>query len=238
MRIPHVCGLILYALFFPNLVVAEAPAKPTSHTTRKIEGWTVRIDDRLLDGPDSQIGTEAIRLLEGQLHTIRFVVPTDRVKQLQRVTIQLDATYDTLRPAQYHPSVDWLAGKGYDRNLARCVHIPNARDFANPRHHREQPFVLMHELAHAYHDQVLNFDNPKIAAAFQEFRKKPAYQKTLHINGSRTRHYALTNPKEFFAEMTESYFGQNDFYPFNSAELKEGEPELFELLESIWGKLP
>ena len=24
------------------------PAKPTSHTTRKVEGWTVRIDDRLL----------------------------------------------------------------------------------------------------------------------------------------------------------------------------------------------
>ena len=29
------------------------------------------------------------------------------------------------------------------------------------------------------------------------------------------RHYALTNHKEFFAEMSEAYFGMNDFFPFN-----------------------
>ncbi len=41
---------------------------------------------------------------------------------------------------------------------------------------------------------------------------------------------------EFFAEMTESFFGVNDFYPFNHlAELKEAEPELFQLLTDIWG---
>ena len=57
----------------------------------------------------------------------------------------------------------------------------------------------------------------------------------LHINGKKTQHYALTNEKEFFAEMTEAYFGQNDFYPFNRAELKRDEPELYELLTKIWG---
>jgi hypothetical protein len=34
--------------------------------------------------------------------------------------------------------------------------------------------------------------------------------------------------------MTESFFGVNDFYPFNRAELKEAEPELFALLSQIW----
>jgi hypothetical protein len=51
-------------------------------------------------------------------------------------------------------------------------------------------------------------------------------------------HYALTNQKEFFAEMTESYFGSNDFYPFVAGELKQAEPEIFELLAEIWGPLP
>ena len=49
------------------------------------------------------------------------------------------------------------------------------------------------------------------------------------------RHYALTDQKEFFAEMTEAYFGMNDFFPFNRAELMTEEPEIFELLRKVWG---
>jgi hypothetical protein len=43
---------------------------------------------------------------------------------------------------------------------------------------------------------------------------------------------------EFFAEMSESYFGANDFYPFNQGELKDYAPEIFELMQKIWGKTP
>jgi len=57
----------------------------------------------------------------------------------------------------------------------------------------------------------------------------------LSISGKRKRHYALTDQKEFFAEMSEAYFGMNDFFPFNRAELKVEEPEIFELLQTIWG---
>jgi hypothetical protein len=51
-------------------------------------------------------------------------------------------------------------------------------------------------------------------------------------------HYGLTVPKEFFAEMTECYFGSDDFYPFDTGELKQAEPETFALLAGIWGSLP
>jgi hypothetical protein len=47
----------------------------------------------------------------------------------------------------------------------------------------------------------------------------------------------LTNEKEFFAEMSECYFGTNDFFPFVSAELKEAEPESYALLKDTWGPL-
>ncbi len=40
---------------------------------------------------------------------------------------------------------------------------------------------------------------------------------------------------EFFAEMTETYFGQNDFFPFNRAELQREEPAISELMRAIWG---
>jgi hypothetical protein len=51
------------------------------------------------------------------------------------------------------------------------------------------------------------------------------------------RHYALTDQKEFFAEMSESYFGMNDFFPFDRRELKREEPEIFKVLEDVWGKI-
>ncbi len=53
-----------------------------------------------------------------------------------------------------------------------------------------------------------------------------------------TVHATLTNQMEFFAEMTECYFGSNGFYPFGTGELKQAEPETFALMAAIWGPLP
>ena len=75
--------------------------------------------------------------------------------------------------------------------------------------------AILHELSHAYHDQVLGFDHPRIKEAYEAYKKSGRGEKVLLHDGTRTRHYALTNQMEFFAEMTESYFGSNDFFPFN-----------------------
>ena len=213
------------------------PPKPSSHTSRSIEGWTVRVDDRLLRAPDDALGQRALRLLEAKLAEIRSVVAPDRLAKLQSVTIVLDLTHGRLRSMQYHPSAEWLESHGYSKDLARCVHIPEAADFANPRHNSEQPWCVLHELTHAYHDQVLGFEEERISAAFERFRKSGHGDSTLHIGGKRTRHYALTDQKEFFAEMSEAYFGMNDFFPFNRAELMTAEPEVYELLRIVWGPM-
>src|ERR1051325_5780159 len=82
---------------------AEEAAKPTSHTKRDIEGWTVHIDDRLLSGADKELGDRALRILANRLYDIKMVVPADKVARLQKVPIWLDHTHGKLRPAQYHP---------------------------------------------------------------------------------------------------------------------------------------
>ncbi len=58
--------------------------------------------------------------------------------------------------------------------------------------------------------------------------------KALLHDGKRVKHYGLTTPMEFFAEMSEAYFGSNDFFPFNRAELKENEPAIYQLLRDVW----
>src|ERR1022692_2622646 len=226
---------VVIVLFALAPLEAQAPPIPTEHTERDIEGWTVHIDNRLLDGPDKKVGDHALRILANRLYDIQHIVPADKVAKLRKVAIWIDLSHGKLKPAQYHPSAGWLKDNGFTPALARCVHIPVAAEFASVNHQRVQPWSVMHELAHAYHDQVLGFDNAEIHAAFERFRDSGKYKNVLHINGKKVAHYALTNDKEFFAEMTESYFGHNDFYPFNRAELKRDEPELYELLTKIWG---
>jgi hypothetical protein len=45
----------------------------------------------------------------------------------------------------------------------------------------------------------------------------------------------MTNEKEYFAECTEAFFGANDFFPYNTEELKKHDPEMFEVLKQVWG---
>jgi hypothetical protein len=40
---------------------------------------------------------------------------------------------------------------------------------------------------------------------------------------------------EYFAETSEALFSRNDFFPFTRDELKQHDPEMFALLEELWG---
>jgi hypothetical protein len=213
------------------------PSKPDSWTVREIQGWTVRVDERLLQAPHEELGARALRLLEAKLVDITYVVNTAPLAQLQAVTIVLDLSHGKLRAMQYHPSAGWLHANGYARDLEKCVHIPEAADLPTSRSINEQPWVILHELAHAYHDQVLGFEESRIREAYERFKHSGHGDAALRYDGQSVRHYGLTDHKEFFAEMTEAYFGLNDFFPFNRAELMTAEPEIFALLQSIWGPL-
>jgi hypothetical protein len=236
---PLKLGLVGLLLVYAGLAAAlegetDYP-KPVSRSARNIEGWTVRVDDRLLATTNQVLGSRALKLLEAKLADITYIVPENKLTRLRTVVIVLDLTYGRLRAMQYHPSADWLAAHGYDTNLAKCVHICAAADFARARQVNEQPWVVLHELAHAYHDQVLGFDEPRIRQAYQRYKAGGYGERVLRFDGARARHYAVTDHKEFFAEMTETYFGLNDFFPFNRAELMTAQPEIYELMRSIWG---
>ena len=39
-----------------------------------------------------------------------------------------------------------------------------------------------------------------------------------------------------FSEISEAYWGENDYAPFNYEDLKAKDPVGFQLMETIWGK--
>ena len=84
-------------LLLGNLTARAADDnKPTTHTKRNVEGWTVRVDDRLLKPENKEKLDRAIRFLEAKLVDIKIVVPEDKVKKLQTINIILDLTHGKL----------------------------------------------------------------------------------------------------------------------------------------------
>ena len=92
--------------------------------------------------------------------------------------------------------------------------------------------VLIHELAHAVHYQLLpqGAKNAKIIELYEAAKQSGRYP---------TDSYALRNEREFWAVMSTIYLNGSDGYPpFTRARLKEQEPELYALMSRIYGDQP
>lgn len=227
----------ILALCCSAAFAAEKPGLPTAYTNRNVEGWNVRIDNRLLSGDAALLGERALKVLNAKLVDITLIVPEKPLAKLRAITIEMDLDYGGLSPMQYHNDAVWLKDNGYREDLAKCVHIPIAEQLLSSFENHRMPWVILHELSHGYHDQVLGFDEPRVKAAWKKFCDSEKYKSVLTSPGYMREHYGRTNQMEFFAEMTETYFGSNDFYPFVTGELKRDEPEIYDLMSEIWGPL-
>lgn len=221
--------LILFCLL-PTIRSAVAATDPV---VRDIEGWKVHVDPALLE-TDNKDGALALTMLGNHLQRIKILIPEPALGKLQTVELWIEVNHPRLQPMQYHPSKTWLLNNNHDPRLAKKVHITRARDLLSRREMLKHPAVILHELAHAYHDQFLSFDHPEIIEAYKKAKEAKTYENVLLFNGEKVRHYGLTDHKEYFAEGTEAYFYRNDFYPFVRAELKEHDPTLHVLLQAIW----
>ena len=173
--------------------------------------------------------------LTRQLQTIKRLVDERPLKNLQKVAIWVDTDSKVTPCMAYHPNRGWLQNNGANPDMAKCVELGSCKRFVDWTY--IQPYMVLHELAHAYHDQFLDkgFENPTVLDAFKKSMETKKYEAVLHWDGRTTKHYATTNQMEYFAETTESYFGTNDFFPFIRAELRNFDPGAAALMKEIWG---
>jgi hypothetical protein len=216
--------------------------KKTEHVrfdpvVQHLEGWTVHVDPQLLKSEHGQAGAAALKMLANHLQRIAILLPQEQLNKMRQLEIWIEDHHPELENMQYHPDLGWLESGGYDPRLAKKVHIPQAEQLLSREQMIKHPAVILHELAHAYHDQYLGFDDPRIINAYDNAMAAGLYDKVLLYTDQYVRHYAATNHKEYFAEGTEAFFYRNDFYPFVAAELKEHDPGLYDLLVEIWGPL-
>jgi len=212
-----------------------ASEKP-DRETRMIAGWQVHVSKSLLE-KNADVTKKALELLQMQLEEIDRVVPKGAVVELKKVPLWISPEYEKIPPrAEYHPDASWLKSNHRDAAMAKGIEFTNVRIFEAET--RRMPNFALHELAHAYHDRVLGFEESKILAAYDAMKKAGTYEKVERVDSegrkSTGKHYALSNHKEYFAESTEAFFVRNDFFPYNRDELKRHDLDMFKVLGEIW----
>ncbi|MBD3671973.1 MAG: hypothetical protein HUJ26_00480 [Planctomycetaceae bacterium] len=220
------------------ILIVSASALPSfadeheGYQTRKVLGWTIHVSEELLNNQAEKTET-ALKLFQEQLQKVVDRVPPQVVKKLKTVPIWFSPKYPDRRPTgEYHPGKDWLLENGRRPELHRCVEFSNVSNFESEV--KRMPMLALHELAHAYHHQHLGYDHAGILTAYQDAKQTGKYQKVKRNNGTEVEAYALTNEKEYFAELSEAYFGINDFYPFNKQELQDYDPLMYRVLTEVW----
>jgi len=68
---------------------ASVLPKPTAHSPRRIEGWSVLVDDRLLEPQHEAIADRALQFLRARLADIAAVVSPGPLERLRAVKIVL-----------------------------------------------------------------------------------------------------------------------------------------------------
>ena len=207
---------------------------------RQIRGWTLRIDERLI-AKDAAAVEKAVVIMDAQLAKVERLIPAKAVERLRSVPLNFSLPYPDRRPtAEYHGDLAWVKKVGREIALGKAIEFTNVARFEPEI--RRMPVLVLHELAHAYHDQVIpgGYRNAEIFGAFQKAKAAGTYDAVKRWTGEKyietpTKAYAMTNQMEYFAEVTEAYFDRNDMEPFNLTELKAKDPTVVPVLEKVWG---
>ncbi len=149
----------------------------------------------------------------------------------------------------------WLRDHGMSEQKAGCVEIYSAEDYLQSRLLWGSGGLVLHELAHAYHDKMCEggFACAAVVAAYQETMCHGRYdccpsvhgpQSQLITDGQQLKAYACTNCKEYFAELSVSFLSPtgrdeskcefNKWFPHNRQQLSAHDPVAFEVLLRLW----
>lgn len=198
------------------------------HRPVPLHGWPVSID-RALD-PAAEPARTALATLAGMLREAESVLPPAALRQVRRTPIYL---LEHSGPGgMYHQNPDWLIAHGRTVEMVHAIEISDASLL--PEIARVQPGAVLHELAHAYYWKLPAADLDEVDSVYRTAMAGGRYLAVERHDGSIGRAYASTDRAEYFAELSEAWFGRNDFFPFTRSDLESHDPEGARLMERIW----
>jgi len=230
---------LYFVLFFAFLHLNFSPAAPTikGYKLYNLSGYHVYVEMTAIN-TDAHTTSLALELLQEKLTEVdNFLLTAKAKRYLKRVRFFMDWNNGSNKGAQYHVSRQWVVAHGLPPEMAKSVHITSIHNFINWT--QNQPYMVLHEMAHAYHDLRLSYNNIYVKEAYQNAISKGLYSNISYKAGNSSvktpkRAYALNSAQEYFAEITKAFFGRNDYYPFNRADLKTYDPEGYKLMRFMW----
>lgn len=210
---------------------ASVPVPSTwEYQSIELQGWDVHIQVELYE--EKELREDVLALLRTELWEIRTRLPAQVVERLQEVEMRLHLDRPGCSGGVYHPSERWLIDHDLPAEWAKGIEFGNAANFLSWS--RQQPDMVLHEMSHAWHHQVLGYDHAGIKEAFAAIQESGDLEDILYTSGGRQRAYALNNEMEFFAEFSEAWWGVNDMYPFVRGEVLEAFPQVGTLMDTSW----
>jgi hypothetical protein len=228
----------------PDKTKAKTANDPIAgYKKRKIEGFTVLLNDKVLDADVSKYERKPIDVLELELKTIVTIMSPRAVKALQNVVIWVEwEDIDKKNPlavAKYYGGSSlWVLDQGKNPLKANNIEVLTMRRLTEVHQPKSkfQQCVLLHEMAHAVHHQLFTWDDPLIKSAYKQAMERKLYDSVKNIVGKIGKAYAATSANEYFAELSCAYLDKGTYFPFTRDELKTHDPTGFKLMETVWSK--
>jgi tetratricopeptide (TPR) repeat protein len=222
---------------------------PPGYKKHIIHGFTLFINDEVYkNNDDPQWQRKPLEVLELELGTIVSKLPPKAVNVLRRLHVWIEWE-DTSDPdleqnvlAKYYgvygDLVQWSLGRNKHPGKANNIEVINMK--ALTREHQPgvklERCVLLHEMAHAVHHQLVGMNNPAVINAFRVAQQRGLYAEAKDVYGRTIRPtYAATNHREYFAELTCLYLDKLHYYPFDREEFKKYDPLGYKLMEQVYG---
>ena len=212
-----------------------------SYEKAGVHGWTVYYAAEIAKDP--QLKSKVKVQLTTGIENFLDKIPKEASNFLREIPIWVsnEPGYPLRRNERgvipFHRSKSWLRKHGLNPHMAPGVHVINPQAVLFEHKILEWgPMTLLHELAHAYHNVKLKVSNEVIRQAYAKAMARGLYLRVPDRKDklNRVRAYAATNHEEYFAELTEAYFGKNDWFPHNREELKKYDPRGYSMIKELW----
>lgn len=216
----------------------KAVADIPGYKVHTINGFTVVVSKDVLDADATEFKRKPLEAIELELKNVTDLMTGKAAETLRNIPVWAEwderivinnGRQGTAYGTYYGGNqLQTLAG-GMHPLKAKCVVIHLTKTLTKEYQDKAKPdkLLLLHEFAHAVHDQLLGFDNAAVKTGFSQAMARKLYDKTL---------YCTTNEMEYFAEMTCAYLDRIRYFPHDRTDLQKHDPTSHKLMESIWGK--
>ena len=239
--------IILLVLFSFDLSAQTTATKKTvikpdfipGYKTMMIDGFTLLVHDKVLDPKNSEMfKVKPLEVLDMELKMISAVLSPKPLALLRNILIWVEweeqlamsnGRQGNALAVYYGGTQRQLLREGTQPLKANSVVVLRMKSLTK-EHQPEfdtKRCVLLHEMAHAVHFQLIGYENPTVKQTYKLAMERKLYDRTS---------YAATNEHEYFAEMSCAYLNRIDYFPHNREDLKKHDKAGFALMENLWGK--